>query len=432
LFCYQKKLKHILVTEIVTAEEEFRLETRRIFSQVEQLRPEMVDALTQLTRIPAIAPENGGDGELRKAEKLAKILVTVGFDKIERYDAEDSRVSSGKRPNIIAYCNGEAEAKRLWIVTHLDVVPAGEESLWTVTKPFEPLVEGNRVYGRGSEDNGQSLVASVFAVKALKRLGMKPKRTVALAFVADEEQGSVLGIQHLIGKGLFGEADFVVVPDGGNEDGSFIEVAEKSILWFRVRTVGKQAHGSLPNKGLNAHRVGMQVGLALDERLHEKYSLSDAYFDVPVSTFEPTKKDRNVDAVNIIPGEDVAYFDCRILPSYDVEEVVAEINRVLEEFERKTGATIRLEVLQKQPAPKPTDVNAEIVTLLKKALKEARNLDAHVGGIGGGSCAAFFRKAGIPAVVWSTVDDVAHQPNEYAEFDNLVADAKVFALLATM
>ena len=392
----------------------------------------MADTLMQLVSVPAVAPENGGNGENAKAEKLLEILASVGFDKVERFDVADSRVPTGKRPNIIAFLNGESEAKRLWIVTHLDVVPAGEESLWTLTKPFQPLLRDNRVYGRGSEDNGQSLVASVYAVKALRRLGVKLKRSVALAFVSDEEQGSTFGIQHLIDRGLFGKADLVVVPDGGNGDGSFIEIAEKSILWFRVRTVGKQTHGSLPNKGLNAHRVGMQAALALDERLHERFSFSDAYFDVPVSTFEPTKKERNVEAVNIVPGEDVVYFDCRVLPSYDLEDVVGEIHGVLSEFERKTGATITLEVLQKQPAPKLVDGNAEIVTQLKQALKETRGLDANVGGIGGGSCAAFFRKAGIPAVVWSTVDEVAHQPNEYAKVENMVADAKVFALLAIM
>jgi succinyl-diaminopimelate desuccinylase len=408
------------------------LQNERLFQEIESLKPEMIEALTELTRIPAVAPENGGDGETLKAEKLLEILETVVFDHVECFDASDSRVSSGKRPNIIAYLKGEADDKRLWIVTHLDVVPAGEESAWTVTKPFEPLVKDNRVYGRGCEDNGQSLMASVFAAKTLRNMGMKPKRTVALAFVADEEQGSVFGIQHLISKGLFGEEDLVVVPDGGNGDGSFIEVAEKSLLWFRVRVVGKQTHASLPFKGLNAHRVGMQVALALDKRLHERFGERDEFFDVPESTFEPTRKDGNVEAVNIVPGEDVAYFDCRILPRYDIDEVVAEVGRVLAEYEAKTGATIRLEVLQKQAAPKLLDGNAEVVTLLKKVLREARGFDAHVGGIGGGSCAAFFRKQDIPAALWSTVDEVAHQPNEYCRIENMVADAKVFALLSTM
>lgn len=407
------------------------MQTQHLFHEIERSKPEMIQTLTELTHIPAIGPENGGNGENQKAQKLTEILTAIGFDKIENFDAEDPRVTSGKRPNIVATLNGETP-KRLWIITHLDVVPAGEKTAWTVTKPFEPVVKDNRVFGRGTEDNGQSLVASVFAAAALKRLGVKPKQTLCLAFVADEEQGSAFGIQHLLGKGLFGKDDLVVVPDGGNADGSFIEIAEKSLLWFRVRTVGKQTHGSLPDKGLNAHRIGMQVALALDEGLHKKFGERDEFFDVPASTFEPTKKERNVEAVNIVPGEDVVFFDCRVLPTYDVEDVVAEVEGILREFEQKTGAKISMDIVQNQPAPSLLDGNAEIVTLLKSALKTVRGIEAHVGGIGGGSCAAFFRKQGIPAVLWSTVDDVAHQPDEYCKVESMVADAKIFALLATM
>jgi succinyl-diaminopimelate desuccinylase len=405
--------------------------TQRISEQVETLKPEMVNTLMQLICVPAVGPENGGEGELQKAEKLMEILEQIGFDKIEHYDAPDPRVPSGKRPNIVAICSGETSQK-LWIVTHLDVVPSGEETLWKITKPFEPLAKDDRVYGRGSEDNGQSLVASVYAVKALRLLGLKPKRTVALAFVADEEMGSTMGIQHLISQGIFQKGDLVLVPDSGNPEGSFIEIAEKSILWFRVRTFGKQTHGSLPNKGLNANRVGMQTALAMDSLLHAKYNAVNGYFDLPTSTFEPTRKDKNVDAVNIVPGEDVVYFDCRVLPNYSLDEVVADIERVLVEQERATEAKIELQILQKQSAPALIDGDSEMVALLKKALMEARRLEAKVGGIGGGTCAAFFRKIGIPAVVWSTVDEVAHQPDEYANIQSMVDDAKVFALLAVI
>jgi succinyl-diaminopimelate desuccinylase len=153
---------------------------------------------------------------------------------------------------------------------------------------------------------------------------------------------------------------------------------------------------------------------------------------VPISTFEPTKKESNVEAVNIVPGEDVIYFDCRILPVYNVEEVLADIRSVLKEFERKTGASITLEIIQKDVAPDLVDADSKIVELLKQALLEARNLNAYVGGIGGGTCAAHFRRAGIPAVVWSTIDDVCHQPDEYTKIENMVADAKIFALLAVI
>ncbi|MGB9741330.1 MAG: M20 family metallo-hydrolase [Candidatus Bathyarchaeales archaeon] len=405
---------------------------RQVFREIEKAEAEMTHVLMELIRVPAIAPENGGEGEMRKAEKLLKVLEDVGFDKIERYDAVDERVPSKRRPNVVAYCYGENATERLWIITHLDVVPPGDESLWTATKPFEPLIKNSRVYGRGSEDNGQSMIASIFAVKALRKLGITPKRTIALAFVADEEQGSKYGIQHLIEQKLFKKDDLIIVPDGGNEDGSFIEIAEKSALWLRIRTTGQQVHASRPHRGLNAHRVGMEYALALDKMLHEKYALKDSYFDPPESTFEPTKKEKNVDAVNIIPGEDITYFDCRILPSYDLEEILQKICFLAEEFQRKTKAKISIEVINKSAAPKPTDPNAKVVTMLKEAIKNTREIEPKVGGIGGGTCAAFFRKIGIPAVVWSTIDETAHQPNEYTKIQNLVEDAKVYAFLMTL
>ena len=401
-----------------------------LFSRIEEFEDEMVKALMALVRIPAIAPETGGAGESEKAKKLTQMLTEIGFDEIEHYDAEDERVPSKVRPNAVAYYNGQDEIKKLWIITHLDVVPPGEESLWTVTKPFEPIVTDGKVYGRGSEDNGQSLVASIFAVKALKNSRIRPKRTVALAFVADEEVGSRYGIQHLIKQDLFGKDDLIVVPDGGNETGDFIEIAEKSMMSFRVRTIGKQTHASTPGRGLNAHRVGMEYALALDEFLHKKYSATDENFVPPESTFEPTKKDKNVDAVNIIPGEDIIHFDCRILPEYDLDEILNDVLAIAEKFEKKHGAKIKIEVLGKSAAPKPTDANSNVVRILKEAINISRKIEPKVGGIGGGTCAAFFRKAGVPAVVWSTIDETAHQPDEYTKIENLVKDAKVFALLA--
>ncbi len=406
------------------------MQTQNIISEIERLREEMTQALMELIRIPAIGPENGGDGELKKAERLTQMLKPIGFDKIERFDADDDRVTSKKRPNIVAYLYGENQAEKLWIVTHMDIVPPGEESLWTITKPFEPLIKEGRVYGRGSEDNMQSMVASIFATKALKNLGVKPKRTIALALVADEEQGSKYGIQHLVKQGIFRKDDLVIVPDGGDETGSFIEIAEKSTLWLKVHTTGKQTHASTPKKGLNAHRIGMEYAVSVDEMLHQKYSIKDECFEPPESTFEPTKKEKNVDAVNIIPGEDVLCFDFRVLPNYDTAEVLKDMIKLAEEFEKRTGAKIQIEELQKTIAPKPTEPNAKIAVMLKETLEKTRNIKPKVGGIGGGTCAAYFRRAEIPAVVWCTVDEMAHQPNEYAKIENLTNDAKIYALLA--
>lgn len=70
-----------------------------------------------------------------------------------------------------------------------------------------------------------------------------------------------------------------------------------------------------------------------------------------------------------------------------------------------------------------------MVRLLGDALRELRGVEARTIGIGGGTVAAAFRARGVPAAVWSTMEDTAHQPDEYALISNLVADAQVFAYL---
>ncbi|WP_457741700.1 M20 family metallo-hydrolase [Thermococcus sp.] len=416
-------------------------EVGKVLKEIENLRDEMVKTLVELIKIPAISPDYGYEGEYDKAKKLLETIRDWPFDKVEVYNAPDERAKNGVRPNILAYYYGEDKnAERLWILTHLDVVPPGDLSKWTVTEPFKPLVKDGKVYGRGSEDNGQSLVASLYAVKAMMNLGIRPKRTIILAFVSDEETGSKYGIDWLMKEHpeLFREDDLVLVPDGGNEEGTFIEVAEKGILWFRIKVKGQQVHASMPDKGLNAHRVALDLAYNLDKRLHEKFSGKNELFEPPESTFEPTMGCNPADSPNIIPGEHSVTFDCRILPEYGIDEVLKVVEETAEEvkarhrreIEGKALPEINVEILQRaDPAP-PTDPDSEIVKLLKEAIRELRGNEAKVGGIGGGTFAAFFRRRGIPAVVWATLDETAHQPNEYAKIDNMVEDAKVMAYLA--
>ncbi|RLF80452.1 diaminopimelate aminotransferase, partial [Thermococci archaeon] len=171
-----------------------------VFKEIEALREDMINTLVELIRIPAISPDSGGEGEYDKAQKLLEIIKDWPFDKVEVYNSPDKRAKNGVRPNILAYYYGEQGEKspRLWILTHLDVVPPGDLGKWTITKPFEPVVRDGKVYGRGSEDNGQSLVASLYAVRALMNLDIRPKRTIILAFVSDEETGSKYGLEWLV------------------------------------------------------------------------------------------------------------------------------------------------------------------------------------------------------------------------------------------
>ena len=103
------------------------------------------------------------------------------------------------------------------------------------------------------------------------------------------------------------------MPDAGSEDGTMIEVAEKSILWLRLTLLGQQGHASRPQRAENTLRAAAHVIVALDE-LHREFPGQNPLFRPPESTFEPTRKEANVGNINTIPGRDVFYLDCRVLP----------------------------------------------------------------------------------------------------------------------
>ena len=133
--------------------------------------------------------------------------------------------------------------------------------------------------------------------------------------------------------------------------------------------------------------------------------------------------------VNMVPGLDVFYIDCRLLPQYGLADMLAEMRTVADRVEAETGTSITLEpILLDETAP-PTPVEAPIVERLLVAIDEVLCNDPYPGGIGGGTCAAVLRRAGIPAAVWETVVGNAHAPDEYALIENLMGDAKVYASL---
>jgi succinyl-diaminopimelate desuccinylase len=321
---------------------------------------------------------------------------------------------------------GISYLKTIWIMTHMDVVPPGEMALWT-GNPFKPWVESGKIYGRGVEDNQQDLVASIFAVKAFQALGLKPAYDIGLALVADEETGSDKGIAYVLKKSTaFRKGDLIIVPDAGNEDGTMIEVAEKSIVWLKFKILGRQTHGSTPEKGINAFKAASYLAVELD-KLYGIYPQFDPLFDPPISTFEPTKKEANVPNINTIPGEDVFYMDSRILPVVRVEDFDAKVREAMVVVEKKFGVTITVEDMQRAVAAPPTPPTAAVVKALEIAVKAVYGKDGRAMGIGGGTVAALFRREGYEAACWSKLDETAHQPNEYCIIDNMVGDAKVFA-----
>jgi succinyl-diaminopimelate desuccinylase len=391
----------------------------------------IIELETLLTSHPALAPESDGTGEIEKAAALETWLKEQGIVNIQHFDAPDARVPSKIRPNMVATIPGKRQDSPVWIMSHLDVVPEGERGLWE-SDPWKVIAKNGKLYGRGVEDNQQGLVSSVFAALAFFKLGVVPERTIKLLFIADEEVGSKFGIQYLLEHHhLFGKDDIIVIPDGGSSDATEIEVAEKNICWLKVTTKGKQTHAAMPDKGANAFLAACDLALRIHRLEKSIFTARDSLFSPDRSTINPTKKEANVPNVNTIPGEDVFYVDMRILPVYPVAAALEEVSRLARAIEAEYNVKVKLDVVQSTES-RATPAGSPIVGLLAEAVRQVYGVEAKPIGIGGGTVGAYLRKAGFDCVVWSRMNETAHQPNENADIANIIGDAKVFATLAMM
>lgn len=143
--------------------------------------------------------------------------------------------------NYVGTADWGGEESQLDILAHLDVVPAGEG--WTVTEPFDPVEKDGRLYGRGTADDKGPAVAALYAMRAVKELGIPLKKRVRLILGTDEECGSS-DIQHYYA--VEKEAPMTFSPDGsfpvvniekGHLDGEFEAVFEASQELPRVKSI---------------------------------------------------------------------------------------------------------------------------------------------------------------------------------------------------
>lgn len=377
-----------------------------------------------MTALPAIGPDNNGEGEAKKAAYLRSVLTRLKAEDIIDIDAPDERVPGGLRPNIAARLKGMSE-KTLWVIGHMDVVPVGEESLWD-TPPFEMQQDGDWLIGRGVEDNQQAITTALLAWKTLVDTNTVPDLSLGVLFVSDEETHSTYGLNHVIDymPALIAPDDLVLIPDIGDKLGNEIEIAEKSCIWLKVIVTGKQCHASRPDEGINTLMASSAAVLALDD-LYKEFPQSDELYRPARSTFVPSKKEANVENINTVPGLDVFYVDCRVLPEIKLEDVRRKAEEICREAVKPYNASVRIEVVFEEAAPPPTPVDAPVVQRLMRSIKKLRGIDAKPLGVGGQTVAAVLRRVGIPAAAWSTILSNAHTPNERSSIINTISDAKV-------
>ncbi|MDR2605221.1 MAG: M20 family metallo-hydrolase [Desulfovibrio sp.] len=394
----------------------------RLLAHLDGRRERVIHLQRELTVRPAVGPDNNGPGEADRADWLEREMSRAGLGRVRRHDCPDPRCPCGFRPNISVRVQGKRD-QTLWLIAHLDIVPPGDETLWH-HPPYDLRVEGDYVYGRGVEDNQQAIVTGLLAAESLLACGITPDLSLGLLFVADEETGMHYGLPHVLNNApdLIGPHDLLLVPDIGNSAGDMVETAEKSRLWLKVTVNGKQCHAASPQDGVNSLRAAAACILAM-ENLENAFPGADPLFAPPCSTFVPTRKEANVENINTMPGKDVFYLDCRVLPDRDLADVEAQVRALAHEAAGRCGATAEVERICGEQATPATPADAPVVRRLLDALRRHRGIEGKLCGTGGQTLALCLRRRGLPAAAWSTLTSNAHAPDEKSDIRASIADA---------
>lgn len=239
--------------------------------------------------------------------------------------------SHSAAPIVVAIHRPREETGRSLILqAHVDVVPPGPADLWTVP-PFDPRIVDGWLYGRGSGDMKAGHAANLFALDALRRLGLQPAATVYLQSVVEEEStGNGALMAHLRGY----RADAALIPEP--EDEKLVR-ANLGVLWFQIEVRGHPVHVREMGSGTNAIDAAYRVIGAL-RRLEETWNEAKA----GRPHFETEAHPINLN-VGRIEGGDWASsvpawcrIDCRIsiYPGIDAQSAAREIEQAVTAFAR--------------------------------------------------------------------------------------------------
>jgi len=371
----------------------------------EQYAEEVTSLLCALIRFDTTNPPGN---ETPCAEFLRQRFEAEGIE------AEVAEPAPG-RGNVIARLPGEGGGKSLLLLSHLDVVPVQEPGEWTA-EPFAGVVRDGFVWGRGALDCKCLTAMEAQAMFVLKRAGVRLKGDLMFAAVADEEVGGDFGARWLANERPETlRADYCINEGGGfslsvgpGKNVYAVDVAEKGVLWLRLRFKGRPGHGSMPRAADNAlvklsdavqkvHRhVPPKVvvpivrqfltGVMVAQRGASGRLLAPLLLDSPVSGFllrqavrDPERAGQmdamlrltmspNVAAAgsktNIIPSAAELTLDCRLLPGQTKETVYQELRRAGLDL-----SSVEIEELESdEPSWSPTDT--ELYRAIEEALHE--------------------------------------------------------------
>ena len=413
-----------------------------LFRRIDARRDELAALTADLIRIPTVNPP--GDAYEACARFLGERLATRGFA-VDYLRAEGAVGDSDRYPrlNVVARKDGSRSGPCVHFNSHIDVVPPGEG--WTV-EPFAGDIRDGRVYGRGACDMKGGLAASVIAVEAILEEGIEVAGAIEISGTVDEETGGYAGVAWLAERGHFSppRVDHVIIPEPLYKDA--VCLGHRGVWWSEVEVRGRIAHGSMPFLGTSAIR-GMAAFLAkIEAELYPR--LAQRRTRMPVIPDAARQSTLNFNSLHGGLPEQV-YTEgfpaalvadrCRLVLDrrYLLEESEAEVKQEVVALLDELAATqpdfdYILRDLWSVP-PTMTEPEAPVVRALDRAIEEVLGAPArhvaspgtydqkHVARIGHlRDCVAYG-----PGIL-----ELAHQPDEYIEIDDMVASAKVMAAAA--
>ncbi|MEP6842933.1 MAG: dipeptidase [Pseudolysinimonas sp.] len=218
--------------------------------------PAAIAELSTLVRIPSVSWDGFDPAHVRaSAERVAELARATGIfesvDVIQEPIPADAVSGAGKlgMPAVLARRAARNGRPTVLLYAHHDVQPEGDEAHWE-SKPFEPTLRGDRLYGRGVADDKAGAITHIGAIRALTSvLGAEPDVGIVLFAEGEEEFGSrsLPAILERYHDQL--AADAIVVADGGNWDltSPGLTVALRGAVAFnlRVSTLDHASHSGV-------------------------------------------------------------------------------------------------------------------------------------------------------------------------------------------
>jgi acetylornithine deacetylase/succinyl-diaminopimelate desuccinylase family protein len=373
------------------------------------------DVLSLAKEMIKINSENPPGNEKALADYMVEVFNGIGLKALQLDFLPN-------RPNVVALYGSRDQGRSLIFDGHLDTVPCGDLSLWSIN-PLEGAIRNGQLYGRGATDMKSSIAAFTCALKAIVDSGIKLKGQVTIVLTSDEEI-SGLGTKSVLEKGY--HADAAIVGEPSNLE---VNTAHKGVARWRLTTFGKAAHASAPQEGVNAIYKMAKAVIKLEE-IAEKYLQQERTHPI---LGRPTL---NVGIIrggikdNIVPDYCEITIDRRLLPGETWHEVEKEFRGELEKLSREDpNFKYELKLYHAHNAAE-TPSTHPFVKLAKNAVKDVLGRESTVEGFVATTEMSHLVEAGIPSIILGCGDlKVAHTINEYVPVQQIIDATKIYTLI---